>query len=215
MAITSRFNFQRGCGGTKGSPSPPGKGDRQALPKLNSPKQSRDPSRKDTDCLRNAGVQAVNDLLQLFLHAWSLEQVLLPKTAQGWSNSPSLQRLRHMVTHSEWGTLGHPASAPSTGKKPCPVRQRVPTGADLQVLVRNQVTRSSIVAEALSLTLHLTWWRACLNRWSTKSQISFGTCSGTSLVSSLSREPICRMDFSWEESTRGFRETLVPSASGP
>lgn len=119
-----RFNFQRGCGGAKGSPSLsgtlPGKGDRQALPKLNSPKQSRDPSRKDTDCLRNAGVQAVNDLLQLFLHAWSLEQVLLSKTAQGWSNSPSLQRLRHMVTHSEWGTLGHPASAPSTGKSLAP-----------------------------------------------------------------------------------------------
>lgn len=36
---------------------------------------------KDTDCLGDTGVQAVNDLLQLLLHAWSLEQVLLPKTA--------------------------------------------------------------------------------------------------------------------------------------
>lgn len=35
---------------------------------------------KDTDCLRDTGVQAVNDLLQLLLHAWSLKQILLPKT---------------------------------------------------------------------------------------------------------------------------------------
>lgn len=45
--------------------------------------------------------------------------------------------------------------------------------------------------------LFLTWWQACLYRWSTKSQISFGICSGISLASSLFRKPICSTDFSW------------------
>jgi len=57
-------------------------------------------SSKDTDCLRDTGVQAVNDLLQLLLHAWSLKQILLPKTvvsAKRREKSPSSWKLRHTV----------------------------------------------------------------------------------------------------------------------
>lgn len=72
--------------------------------------QSSQDISKDTDCLRDAGVQAVNDLLQLFLHAWGLEQVLLPKTAQG-------QRVTFLTKaeacNDGWGKLIPPARASS------------------------------------------------------------------------------------------------------
>lgn len=117
--------------------------------------------------------------------------------------------------HGDWevnpGTL---SQCLEHREKPCPVNTK------LELISRclSGHQESSSVAEALSLSLPLTWWRACLNRWSTKSQISFGTCSGTSVASSLSREPIRRMDFSWGERAHkdsGKPQSLLSQALSP
>ena len=170
----------------------PAKGCSQALPRSSPSRaelqQAPGTARRseDTDCLRDTGVQAVNDVLQLFLHAWSLEQVLLPKAAQGWTKSPEAHGDSEVKAGNPGQSLQHRGKAP-----PC----KHQAGADLQPLL-NQVTKLCR-APRHGRGLSLTWRQACLNKWSTKSQISFGTCSGIPLASSLSREPIGRTDFSW------------------